>query len=161
MKRLLLALAVLSLLLSAPKAQAQECVSELKLRLFPRTLIGQQVCVRLQFISLIPLSSIHAHRAGDQNKYLVNFARLYATNGKTWLEDDYGRYEWLLVPVTSFDRISQIKKGDWITVHGRIARVVEISPFGFSRKPQPVMEVNRIDHGGEHLQLDLKLKGRK
>ena len=152
MKRLLLALVVLSFPLTAHKAQAQECISQQKMAIFPRTFTGRHICIDLQYSGLYPLSNRDKIGAG----YRTNFARITA-------RDSSGRfYNWLLVPVKAFDKVSQLKQGDIITVYGHVVRVTEFAPGPFyTVRPQPIIEVNRIDHGGERLQLDLKLKGRK
>ncbi|MDA2917283.1 hypothetical protein MYX64_10680 [Nitrospinae bacterium AH_259_B05_G02_I21] len=153
MNRFLLALAVLSLLLSAPKAQAQDCVPEDKLALFPRTFAGKYICLKLAYLWTVPIGPGELPPPIRYNqRYLNSFARMMGTN--KFAPGCFGgrKYSWLLVPVTAHERISQIKKCDTIIVHGKVIMI---------HGTKPVIEVNRIDHGGESLQLDLKFKGRE
>ena len=147
MKRLLLALIVLSLL-SAPKAQAQECISGEKLRLFSRAFLGKDICVHVKYFKIAPLDKYDGQNVCSI--YLNSFANM------TVIDAAYEISHYFLVPITGYERVSQIKMGDRITVYGSVVKVIE-----YYSRPMAVVEVNRIDHGGEHLQLDLKLKGRK
>lgn len=147
-KRLLFVLAVLSILLTVPNAQSQECIPEKKLALFPRVFIGKNICVHIKFVRVEPLDSYDVISVG--RKYLTEFAVMKG-RGTT-----INFYHYLLVPVIFYEKIEQFDEGDLITVYGRVIRISEIN-----YKPHPIIEVSRIDHGGERLQLDLKLKGKK
>ncbi len=147
-KRLLLALAVFSLLLSAPKAQAQECISGEKLRLFSRAFLGKDICVHVKYFKIAPLDKYDGQNVGSI--YLNSFANM------TIIDAAYEISHYFLVPITGYERVSQIKMGDRITVYGCVVKVIE-----YYSRPMAVVEVNRIDHGGERLQLDLKLRGKE
>ncbi len=154
MNRLLLALAILSVLLVAPKTQAQECVPLKKIALFPRAYVGKTICIEnVRFFGVYTLVNDDIRVINPE--YLANYARMEA-----------GPFDWLLIPITAYERISQIQKRAIIVIHGRVIRVTEkyyVNPYGylFDGKPQPVIEVNRIDYGPDRLYLDLKIKGGK